>query len=111
MADKGMVICRNCGEEVHEDRALPVIPDEFGNMTYRCEDCLEPLSQEKLERMRKEGFKEEVEAIKKGLCPFCKKPVKESDFKGYRSRLDFRVNGSCKACQDDFYRGLFNQET
>jgi len=32
MADGATVVCRNCGEEVHEDRALPVIPDEFGNI-------------------------------------------------------------------------------
>ena len=106
MADRATVVCKNCGEEVHEHRALPVIPDEFGNMTYRCEDCLEPLSQEKLERMRQQGFNEYADAIEQGLCPICKKPVKESDFTDYRSRLDFKVNGSCKDCQEDFYAKL-----
>jgi len=105
--DSDAVICRRCGEEVHKDRTLPVIPDEDGNMTYTCEDCLEAITKDRLERLREMGFKQEVEAVERGLCPFCKTPVKESDFTDYRSRLDFKVTGMCKECQDDFLSNFY----
>ncbi len=50
--------------------------------------------------MRKAGFNEEVDAVEAGKCPFCKKPVKMSEFRDELSKREFQISGLCQSCQD-----------
>ena len=49
------------------------------------------------------GFGEEVERVKKGLCPFCAEPTDASQFKDPLSLKEWRVSGMCQKCQDDAF--------
>lgn len=98
-----IVRCKECGDEVHKDRALPVMPSSSGIMTYCCEDCISVQTEEKRNQLKSMGFKEQVEALENGCCPFCKKPTEESQMRDYFSRMEFRLSGMCQECQDDFF--------
>ena len=38
------------------------------------------------------------------VCPFCQKVVDpERDFKGLKSKQEFKISGLCQKCQDDFF--------
>ena len=50
--------------------------------------------------MEKLGFGESVKNVESGLCPFCKKPVIDSDFDNLESLKEFRISGLCQKCQD-----------
>jgi hypothetical protein len=43
------------------------------------------------------------EAKDKGYCPFCKKPVDQSQFKDKLSLKEFFISGLCQKCQDEFF--------
>jgi hypothetical protein len=53
--------------------------------------------------MRAAGFGAEVDMVRRGLCPFCSKPVKESDFRDELSRAEFAISGLCQKCQDEVF--------
>jgi len=48
-------------------------------------------------------FKEEQEAAKNSLCPFCKKPIKGEDFRDELSRKEYKISGLCQECQDKMF--------
>ena len=51
--------------------------------------------------MRQIGFGEQVDLIKRGLCPSCKQPLGE--FKDALSRKEFGISGLCQKCQDKIF--------
>lgn len=57
----------------------------------------------KEEIMKTFGFEKEVNLVKMGLCPFCKKEVKMEDFRNALSRQEFTISGLCQLCQDEFF--------
>lgn len=54
--------------------------------------------------MRQCGFNKEVDLIKKGYCPFCKRQVNVTEFKNEISKREFRISGLCQICQDETFR-------
>jgi len=38
-----------------------------------------------------------------GICPICKKPVNENDFRDELSRKEFRISGLCQKCMDEVF--------
>ena len=38
-----------------------------------------------------------------GICPFCNKPIKESEFRDALSQKEFKISGLCQKCQDDVF--------
>ena len=48
-------------------------------------------------------FTEQAKSIKLGNCPFCKKPVLESDFKDALSKKEYSISGLCQKCQDSIF--------
>ena len=53
--------------------------------------------------MRNAGFKNEVNAIDAGRCPFCDIETNIDDFRDSLSIKEFLISGLCQKCQDDFY--------
>ena len=53
--------------------------------------------------MKQAGFGKAVEAVEKGLCPFCNKPVKMADFKDELSKREHKISGLCQKCQDETF--------
>lgn len=49
--------------------------------------------------MRQCGFNKELDLIKRGYCPFCKRQVNVTEFKNEISKREFKISGLCKACQ------------
>ena len=49
------------------------------------------------------GFTAHVEAIEKGLCPICRKPIKEQQFRDKKSVHEFEISGMCQNCQDQIF--------
>lgn len=47
-----------------------------------------------------------VALIKKGICPFCVKEIKEEDFTDELSKKEYSISGTCQKCQDE----IFNEE-
>jgi hypothetical protein len=54
--------------------------------------------------MRAAGFGKQVDLVKAGKCPFCKKPAKETDFTDYLQLKEFKMSGMCVPCQVDFFQ-------
>lgn len=52
------------------------------------------------EIMRKAGFQKEMDAVNMGLCPICKKPIIDSEFRDELSKREFRISGLCQKCID-----------
>ena len=48
-------------------------------------------------------FVEEVERIRKGLCPFCAKDISEELFKDELSLKESKLSGLCQDCQDGIF--------
>lgn len=40
----------------------------------------------------------------KGLCPFCKKDMKNAEFKNELSQKEYKISGLCQSCQDTTFR-------
>lgn len=38
-----------------------------------------------------------------GNCPFCTKPINESDFRDELSKREFKISGLCQECQDETF--------
>ena len=55
------------------------------------------------EIMKQVGFSKEVELVELGLCPFCKKKIKNSDFRNQLSKKEFTISGLCQNCQDEMF--------
>lgn len=53
--------------------------------------------------MKELGFGEGVEAVEAGLCPSCKKPVTEADFRDALSAKEFYISGFCQQCHDSVF--------
>ncbi len=56
--------------------------------------------------MRELGFNEQLDLIREGCCPICKKKIKYKDFKDRLSQDEYRISGLCQKCQD----GVFKDE-
>ncbi len=56
--------------------------------------------------MRAAGFGDAVKAVEKGLCPFCKKPIKKNEFKDALSVKEYGISGLCQKCQDETFKEL-----
>jgi hypothetical protein len=50
------------------------------------------------------GFEEQVRNREQGLCAFCAKAVKETDFEDELSKKEFNISGMCGSCQDQTFR-------
>jgi hypothetical protein len=50
------------------------------------------------------GFKDEVDLIKSGKCPFCGNSINMEDFKDELSKKEFKISGLCQVCQDDVFK-------
>ena len=55
--------------------------------------------------MKSLGFEEEVKLVEEVKCPFCKMPIKVSDFKDQLSIKEYRISGLCQSCQDEVFNG------
>ncbi len=53
--------------------------------------------------MKQAGFGEHVQLVEEEKCPFCKKVIKQEDFKDELSRTKFKISGLCQPCQDDVF--------
>tara|TARA_R110000765_G_scaffold8465_6_gene27315 strand:- start:3583 stop:3762 length:180 start_codon:yes stop_codon:yes gene_type:complete len=53
------------------------------------------------EIMRNAGFNTEMDAVNKGVCPFCKKEI--TAFRDELSKREFTISGLCQKCQDDMF--------
>lgn len=51
------------------------------------------------ENIVKEFFEKEVELVRKGICPICKKDIIE-EFYDKISEQEFKISGLCQQCQD-----------
>lgn len=51
-----------------------------------------------------DNLKEMFELRSKGLCPFCKKPIKIDDFRDKESWEEAKISGLCQSCQDQFFK-------
>jgi len=49
-------------------------------------------------------FNKEVDLIEKGICPFCKKEIKLTEFKNEISEREFKISGLCRECQDKTFK-------
>lgn len=54
------------------------------------------------ELMRAAGLGATVDAVEKGLCPFCLKAPGE--FRDELSRKEFGISGLCQKCQDETFK-------
>ena len=50
--------------------------------------------------VRKARFGDAVDAVEAKKCPFCAKPINDSDFKNDVSRREYEISGICQKCQD-----------
>lgn len=53
--------------------------------------------------MREAGLGEHVDAVKAGICPFCKEPIVMENFRDELSRKEFGISGLCQKCQDETF--------
>lgn len=53
--------------------------------------------------MKKAGFKKEVADFESGRCPFCKRDIKEDEFKSKKSLREYKISGLCQRCQDKIF--------
>lgn len=53
--------------------------------------------------MRALGFGKEVDAVKMNKCPFCDRPIDESEFRDELSRREYQISGLCQECQDEVF--------
>lgn len=53
--------------------------------------------------MRHAGFKDEVDLVTQGKCPFCKKVIDSNSFRDKLSRKEFAISGLCQECQDEIF--------
>jgi len=53
--------------------------------------------------MRKVGFGDEMDLIKKGQCPLCHEKVDVKNFRDELSVREFKISGLCQKCQDDIF--------
>ena len=53
--------------------------------------------------MRVASFGAEIDRHKSGVCPFCKKDVKEQYFDREADLKEFRISGLCVSCQKDIF--------
>ena len=56
------------------------------------------------EIMRAAGYAAEVDAVKRGECPFCHVVVDPNTFKDKESKDEWIISGLCQACQDLVYK-------
>ena len=55
------------------------------------------------EIMKKAGFGERVKLVERNMCPFCKKEIRQQDFKDELSRREYDISGLCQKCQDEMF--------
>jgi RNase P subunit RPR2 len=57
------------------------------------------------EILRQAGMGKMVDAVKAGLCPTCRKPIKKKDLRDDLSKREFDISGMCQECQDSVFLG------
>ena len=50
--------------------------------------------------LRMAGLGKYVDAVEKGNCPTCMKPIVNTEFKDALSLKEFKISGMCQKCQD-----------
>ena len=54
--------------------------------------------------MKAAGFGEQVELVKNGKCPFCKKDINgKEDFNDELFWEEYKISGLCQKCQDEIF--------
>ena len=53
--------------------------------------------------MRAAGFGAQVNLVELGKCPFCRKPIIQTDFRNEISLREFKISGLCQKRQDDVF--------
>ncbi len=56
------------------------------------------------------GFQMELDLIKEGKCPWCKKLIDFNHFRDRSSKKEFTISGLCQSCQDSFFEGRMGSE-
>lgn len=52
----------------------------------------------------KNGFSDEVEIAREGLCPFCHRKIDpKTEFVDDLSVTEYNISGLCQKCQDGFF--------
>lgn len=55
-------------------------------------------------RLKKFGFKKEIENVEKNLCPFCgSDKTKRENFKDELSWREYNMSGLCQVCMDEIF--------
>ena len=49
------------------------------------------------------GFRNELNLVKEGKCPFCKEEIKMTEFKNELSKKEYKISGLCQKCQDETF--------
>jgi hypothetical protein len=55
--------------------------------------------------LRMAGFREQIDAVEHGCCPFCKQPVSIDEFRDEKSKKEYQISGMCQRCQDGLFQG------
>ena len=53
--------------------------------------------------MRTMGFGDAVKLVEQKKCPFCKKKIKQEDFRDILSKKEYKISGLCQLCQDNTF--------
>lgn len=61
-----------------------------------------------INEIAKRLFPDAQDNIESGLCPMCKRPVRE--FKDEESRKEYLISGLCQGCQDEVFGNLKKEE-
>lgn len=48
-------------------------------------------------------FPEKADLIRQGKCAFCKKEIKQSEFKDNLSKKEYSISGLCFSCQKEIF--------
>ena len=54
--------------------------------------------------LRDVGFKNEIDAVEAGFCPFCLNPISMDDFEDDRSKKEYEISGLCQDCQNKMFQ-------
>jgi len=51
-------------------------------------------------KMAEAFFPGSIDDFNSGICPVCKKEIKDEDFRDALSKKEYRISGLCQECQD-----------
>jgi hypothetical protein len=61
------------------------------------------MDMEKKKFLKSLGFRREVEAVAKCICPLCEERVDEDEFRSEAFVKEFKSSGLCQGCQDTVF--------